>query len=140
MPAFYKIDKERNLVLTTGYGFITKEEIITLQDEMSNDPEFDSNFSQVADFSQLTNTDITIADVHTFAQRDVFSIHSRRAIIVKGELAFGFAKIFEVCRQLIGATGIRVFRNLDEAFEWILEQDAASIPRPTESAAGSASP
>jgi len=140
MPAFYKIGKERNLVLTTGSGFVTKEEVLTLQDQMRNDPEFDPSFSQVADFAQLTNTDIGMADLRTFAQRDVFSNHSRRAIIVTGDIAFGFAKIFELYRQLSGASGIRVFRNPDEAFEWILEQDTASTPGPTESAAGSASP
>jgi hypothetical protein len=107
---------------------------------MSNDTEFDPNFSQVADFSQLTNTDIRMADVQTFAQRDVFSIHSRRAIIVKGEVAFGFARIFELCRQLIGATGIRVFRNPDEAFAWIVTPDAASTSCQTESAADSTLP
>jgi len=140
MPAFYKIDKERKLVLTTGSGFVTKEEIITLQDQMRNDPEFDPSFSQVANFAQLNNTDIGMADVHTFAQRDVFSIHSRRAIIVEGDVAFGFAKIFELYRQLSGARGIRVFRNPDEAFDWILSADAASTSRSRESAADSALP
>jgi hypothetical protein len=140
MPAFYKIDKERKLVLTTGSGFVTKEEVFTLQDQMSNDPEFDPNFSQVADFAHLTNTDIGMADIRTFAQRDVFSIHSRRAIIVKGDIAFGFAKIFELHRQLSGVSGIRVFRNPDEAFDWILPPDEAPTSRPTESPAGSALP
>jgi len=139
IPAFYKIDRERKLVLTTGSGFVTKQEVITLQDQMSNDPEFDPSFSQVADFAHLTNTDISMADVQMFAQRDVFSIHSRRAIIVKGDIAFGFAKIFELCRQLTGASGIRVFRDPDEALEWILQPDSASTSGPTESAAESAS-
>ncbi len=126
-------------MLTTGSGFVTKEEVISLQDQMSNDPEFDRNFSQVADFAHLTNTDIRMSDVQMFAQRDVFSIHSRRAIIVEGDIAFGFAKIFELCRQLTGASGIRVFRNPDEALEWILQPDSASTSGPTESAAESAS-
>lgn len=139
MPAFYKIVKERNLVLTTGSGFVTKQEVITVQDQMSNDPEFDPSFSQVADFAQLTNTDITMADVQMFAQRDVFSIHSRRAIIVKGEIGFGFAKIFELYRQLIGASGIRIFRDPDEAREWIFQPDTGSTSSPTESAPESAS-
>jgi hypothetical protein len=139
MPAFYKIDKARNLVLTTGFGFITKQEVITLQDQMSNDPEFDPNFSQVADFSRLTNTDIGMADIQTFAQRDAFSNRSRRAIIVQGEIAFGFARIFELCRQLVGAYGIRVFRNRAEAFAWILTSHAATSSGPTESARESSS-
>jgi hypothetical protein len=134
MPAFYKIDKERNLVFTTGSGFVSKQEIITLQDQMSNDPDFDPYFSQVADFSEITNTDIAMADVQTFAQGDAFSIHSRRAIIVKGEIAFGFARIFELCRHLIGANGIRVFRDPNKALAWILTPDAASTSGARESA------
>ena len=139
MPTFYKIDKERKLVLTSGSGFVTKEEVFTLQDQMSNDPEFDPTFSQVADFAQLTDTNVGMADVRTFAQRDVFSIHSRRAIIVKGEIAFGFARIFELYRQLTGANGIRVFRNPDEAFDWIPLPDPAPTSRLSEKAKDRAS-
>jgi hypothetical protein len=138
MPTFYKIDKERKLVVTTGTGFVRREDVLTLQDKLSNDPEFDPSFSQVADFALLTNTDVVLADVQTFAQRDVFSVHSRRAIIVKGDVAFGFAKIFELSRRMAGANEIRVFRDPDEAFDWILTPDSASTSRPTESAADSA--
>jgi hypothetical protein len=140
MPTFYKIDKERKLVVTTGTGFVRREDVLTLQDQMSNDPEFDPSFSQVADFALLANTDVGLADIQTFAQRDVFSVHSRRAIIVKGDVAFGFAKIFELSRQLAGANGIRVFRDPDEAFDWVLTPDSASTSRSMESPADSAFP
>ena len=139
MPAFYEIDKERKLVLTTGSGFVTKEEVLAHQDQILKDPDFDPSFSQLADFARLTNTDISMADLQTFAQMDVFSIHSRRAIIVKGDLAFGFAKIFELSRQLAGAHGIRIFRTHHEALHWILAPDAASTSPSKESALGSAS-
>ena len=127
IPTTYNIDNERKLVLTTGFGFITKEEVLILQDEMSNNPEFVPTFSQIVDFAQLTGTDVGIADVQIFAQRDAFSSESRRAIVVKGDVAFGFAKIFELCRQLSGAHGIRVFRDRDEAFDWILSPEAVSV-------------
>jgi len=116
---------------------VTKEEVLALQDQMSNDPEFDPSFSQVADFSRLTDTDVRLADVHIFAKRDAFSIHSRRAIVVTGDVAFGFAKVFELCRQLCGASGIRVFRNREEASDWILSSEAASASCQHESTAGS---
>ena len=96
---------------------------------MSNDPEFDPSFSQVVDFAQLTDTDIGLADLQTFAERDAYSGHSRRAIVVKGDVAFGFAKIFELYRQLRGAGGIQVFRDPGEAFDWVLSPDAAPASR-----------
>ena len=126
IPTTYNIDKERKLVLTTGFGFVTKEEVLILQDQISNDLEFDPTFSQIVDFAQLTGTDVGLTDVHIFARRDAFSSESRRAIVVKGDVAFGFAKIFELCRQLSGAHGIRVFRARDEAFDWILSTEAVS--------------
>ena len=43
MPTLYKIEKERKFVLTTGSGFVTKEEVLALQDKMSINPEFDSS-------------------------------------------------------------------------------------------------
>jgi hypothetical protein len=138
VPVFLKIDKERKLVLTTGSGFVTKEEVLAHQEQILKDPEFDPSFSQLADFARLTNTDVSMADLKTFAQQDIFSIHSRRAIVVKGDLAFGFAKIFELYRQLAGAHGIRVFRDSDEALEWLLAPDAVSTSPSKESTAGSA--
>jgi len=129
MPAFYKIEKVRKLVLTTGSGFLTKQEVFTLQAQMLNEPDFDPSFSQLADFAQLTSTDIGIADLRIIAQRDPFSIHSRRAIIVKGNAAFGFAKIFELYRELAGARGIRVFRKIDDALDWLFTPDAGSTLR-----------
>jgi hypothetical protein len=139
VPLSLKIDKERKLVQTTGSGFITKAEVLEHQDQILKDPDFDPNFSQLADFARLTNTDINMGDLQTFAHQDVFSIHSRRAIIVNSDLAFGFAKIFELYRQLAGARGIRVFRTHHEALNWILVTDAASNSSSKGSAAGSAS-
>jgi hypothetical protein len=139
VPVSLKIDKERKLVLTTGSGRLTKEEVLAHQEQILKHPDFDPAFSQLADFARLTNTDINMGDLQTFAHRDVFSIHSRRAIIVKSDLAFGFAKIFELYRQVAGARGIRVFRTHHEALNWILSPDAASTSPLKESAAGSGS-
>ena len=138
VPLSLKIDKERKLVLTTGSGLLTKEEVLAHQDQILKHPDFDPSFSQLADFARLTNTDINMGDLQTFAKRDVFSIHSRRAIVVKSELAFGFAKIFELYLQLAGARGIRVFRTHTEALNWILAPDTVSASPINGSAAGSA--
>lgn len=137
MPVSLKINKERKLVQTTGSGLVTKAEVLAHQDEILKHPDFDPSFSQLADFARLTNTDINMGDLQTFAHGDVFSIPSRRAIIVKSDLAFGFAKIFELYRQVAGARGIRVFRSHSEALKWILAPDAASASPSKELAAGS---
>ena len=132
MSAFYKIEKERRLVMTSGSGVLTREDILGHQERLLNDPDFDPTFSQLIDFTQLTNTDITPADVQTAALRNIFSPSSRRALLVKNDFQYGLARMFEIHRDLAGETGIRVFRVLDEALDWVLttdtiSQDATSI-------------
>ena len=126
MSAFYKIDKERKLVLSSGTGVLTKEDILGHMDRLSKDPDFDPNFSQVSDFTQITVLEIGPEDVRQLAQRNVFSPRSRRAFVVKDDLQFGLARMFEIHRDLSGETGIRVFRTFDEAMDWILVRNAAS--------------
>jgi hypothetical protein len=126
VSAFYKIDKERKLVLSSGTGVLTKEDILGHMDRLSKDPDFDPNFSQVSDFTQITVLEIGPEDVRQLAQRNIFSPRSRRAFVVKNNLQFGLARMFEIHRELNGETGIRVFRTFDEAMDWILVGNAAS--------------
>jgi hypothetical protein len=55
----------------------------------------------------------------------VRSQDSRRAILVDSDLKFGLARMFEVLRDTMGEKGIRVFRNLDDALDWIFAKDRA---------------
>jgi hypothetical protein len=126
VSAFYKIDKERRLVLSAGADVLTREDIWGHMDRLSKDPDFDSDFSQVIDFTQITALEFGPEDVRQFAQRNIFSPRSRRAIVVKDDLQFGLARMFEIHRDLNGETGIRVFRALDEAQDWIMARDAVS--------------
>jgi hypothetical protein len=126
VSAFYKIDKERKLVLSSGTGVLTKEDILGHMDRLSKDPDFDPNFSQVSDFTQITVLGIGPEDVRQLAQRNIFSPRSRRAFVVKNNLQFGLARMFEIHRELSGETGIRVFRTFDEAMDWVLVRNAAS--------------
>lgn len=120
MPTFYKIDKERRRVLTTGSGVVTMADAMSHQTKLLNDPDFDPSFSQLMDLTQVESFQVTISDVRKLAQPKVFSPDSRRAILVTNDYAFGAARVFESLRGISGEKGIRVFRDLDEALEWIL--------------------
>jgi hypothetical protein len=126
MPAFYKIDKERRIVLSSGAGVLTRTDIQGHMDRLSNDSDFDPNYSQIVDFTQLSGVDIEPEDVRQFAERNIFSPRSRRAFVVKDDLQYGLARMFEIHRELNGETGIRVFRTIDEALDWVLAGDAVA--------------
>lgn len=120
MPASYKIDKGRRLVISTGEGRLTIDDILNHMDRISHDPDFDPEFSLLIDFTNVSAVDFGPEEVREFAKRTIYSRHARRAILVKDDLQFGLARMFEIHRELNGEPGIRVCRSLEEAMEWIL--------------------
>ena len=123
MPAFYKIDKEHKLVMSAGSGVFTREDLLGNQERLLKDPEFDPTFSQMSDFTQITEVDVTPEDVRLAARNSIFSPQSRRALLVKDDLQFDLARMFEIHHELNGEKGIRVFRNIDEALDWVFAKD-----------------
>jgi hypothetical protein len=123
VPAHYKIDKERRLVMSTGSGVLTMADLLAHQEKLRKDPDFDPSFSQLSDFTHITTVDLDGADVQRLAQTTIFSPDSRRAFLVKSDLAFGLARMFELLRDAEGEKGIHVFRNLNDALEWVLVKD-----------------
>ena|SRR6266849_8182320 len=126
MPFFYKIDKERRLVMSTAAGVLTKAEVLSLQDQLLKDPDFDPSFSQLSDLTHVTGFEITGADMQELAARTVFSPESRRAVIVNTELAYGMSRMFGIFRESKGERGIRVFRKLEDALDWIVGKGEAT--------------
>jgi len=126
MPQFYKIDKERRLVLSTGSGVFSRADAAAHMEKLLRDPDFDPNYSQIADFTQVAKIELSAKDVHELAQRSVFSPQSRRALIVPNEVAYGLGRMFEMLRENQGEIGIRIFRNLEEALDWVFSKSASA--------------
>jgi hypothetical protein len=124
MPAFYKIDKERRIVMSSGSGVLTIEDIIGHQERLLNDPDFDPSYSQLSDFTHLIKVELSSEDVRLAARKNIFLPHSRRAMVVKNDVQYGMARMFEIHRELAGEVGIRVFRTIDEALGWVLSTDS----------------
>jgi hypothetical protein len=120
MPAFYKIDKENRLVISTGTGVLTMADALEHQKRLLKDPDFERSFSQLLDFTQVTDVQLSAEEIRSLSQATVFSANSRRAFLVNSDLKFGLARMFAVFRETFGEKGIRVFRNSDDALDWVL--------------------
>jgi hypothetical protein len=125
MPAYFRIDKERRLVMSTFSGVFTVADGFLHQEKLLKDPAFDPSFSQLLDCTHITKADLVPDDIRRLAQRTVFSPNARRAILVSGDYAFGLARMFIVFRELAGEKGIRAFDNLDEALWWVFSGNTA---------------
>ncbi len=126
MPAFYKIDKERRLVLSTASGVFTLADAVSHMERLSKDQDFDPTFSQISDFTHVTTIDLSNDEIRQLARRTIFSAHSRRAFIAPNETIFGIGHMFEILRGLEGEKGIRIFRALEEALDWVFPKSASA--------------
>lgn len=129
VPADYKIDKERRFVLSTGTGRLTKEDVLGHMNRISADPDFDPTFSQLLDFTKVTEIEFGPQEVREFAERNIFGPRARRAVLVRTDLHFALARMFEIHRELRGEIGIGVFRTREEAMDWIAVGTEASSKR-----------
>ena len=102
-------------MLSSGSGVLTKSDLVMHMEQLLHDPDFDPKFCQLADFSKVSRLDLSGDDVRELANKTVFSPQSRRALLVGDDLTFGIARMFEALRDLKGESGIRVFRDKEEA-------------------------
>jgi hypothetical protein len=122
MPATYQIDKKRRLVITTALDPLTLADALAHQERLLKDQDFDPRFSQIMDLTRVNFTGFEADDIRRVAERNIFSSESRRAIVVSSTLVYGFGRMFEILREIAGEKGLRVFRNMDEAVDWILTE------------------
>jgi hypothetical protein len=126
MPACYKIERDRKLVMSTGYGVVTRKDLLEHQNQLLDDPNFDPEFSQLADFGHVTKVEVTAADIEFFAQRRIFAPDARRAFVVPDDVCFGLARMFEMLCDAKGERGIRVFRALEDGLDWVFPGEQES--------------
>lgn len=126
MPATYAIDKERRLVITTVFEQLTVADALAHQEQLSKDPDFDPGYSQLIDLTRADVSEIAATDVRRIAERNIYSPESLRAIVVSSNVAYGLGRMFETLRESAGENGIRVFRDLDEAVDWLLSYRAGA--------------
>ena len=119
MPAFYQIDKQRRLVMSTASGVLTRDGVFAPQQQLLSDPDFEPSFSPLADFKHATRIDLSADDVRIFAESTIFSADSRRAFIVGTDFAYGLGRMFEILRESKDEHGIRDFRSLEEALDFL---------------------
>lgn len=119
MPVRYVIDKERRLVITTGWDRVTLAEIKAHQDQLKNDPDFAPEYNQLIDSAAVTAVDVSIGEAIELARSGhFFSPSSRRAWFATDPFIFGMARLIQAHREIAGAQDFFcVFYTSDEALK-----------------------
>lgn len=94
MPASYKIDKDKRLVLMNAWGVLTFADAVAHRDKLLADPDFDPSFSQISDFTAVTKVAISAHELRQLAGLAVFAPQARRAFVAPADEKFGLGRMF----------------------------------------------
>ena len=129
MPSEYQIDQAQGLVLSRAWGALSRADLMDHGQQLRKDARFKPHYRQLWDFTEITKSELSYAELSAMAKVNVFAPTSRRAILAPVDVVFGMARMFQMLRESEGETGIRVFRKRSEALRW-LETGVDPAPRP----------
>ena len=119
MPADYTIDKSQRMVFSKAYGILTDQDIISHQEMLRDDPDFDPGYSQLVDCTNVTKADDLSTDaIYELARRHLFGAESKRAFIAPKKLLYGLFRMFQILTNDY-PDELVVFRDLTEARKYL---------------------
>ncbi len=119
MPADYTIDKSQRMVFSKAYGILTDQDIISHQEMLRDDPDFDPGFSQLVDCTNITKADDISTDaIYELARRHLFGAESQRAFVAPKKLLYGLFRMFQILTDDY-PDELVVFRDLTEARKFL---------------------
>lgn len=125
MPWSYEIDESGELVRLRLYGEVSNPDLLDADLALRSDPEFQKHFDELVDMSDATEGTLTVGAIRQLVSRPpLFSTSSRRAIVVRTDLGYGLARIFQARRGEV-AGEIEIFRSLTNAELWLSRRDPA---------------
>lgn len=122
MPISYRIDVERNLVLTTASGTLTDDDVLQFKARLVRDPDFRPGMKELSDIRNITRLDVTAAGIRAMVEQDqrdraVVASH-RLALVVSKDLDFGMARMYQTLTEST-MKNVGVFRDIDKANAWL---------------------
>lgn len=117
MPVVLKIDTRRRLVYSSFYGRVTDEELLGHRATMASDPNFNRDFSEIVDFSAVTESLISEVALAEMARiQSLYSDGVLHIVVAPADLAFHLASQFKTfARQT--RRNLLVVRTSQEAYK-----------------------
>jgi hypothetical protein len=119
MPADFIIDLERGVVFTKAVGDLVPADMWGHRERLLAHPDFRPELNQLMDLRDCSPTLLTAEQLLQLARPRVYSVASRRALLVSSDLQYGLSRMFETYCELEGETFTRVFRSEQEALDFL---------------------
>ena len=122
MPITYRIDPERNLVLTKASGVLKDCDFPEFHANLFRDPQFEPGMMELADYRDVERHELTTDGLMEFLEQENEHTASlegfRIAIVTHSDLHFGLARMYSsIMHELLGEA--QVFRDMEEAEAWL---------------------
>jgi hypothetical protein len=118
MPAHHVIDMTNRVVLTVFTGVLTLHDVADNRKKLRAETSFDPRFSELIDFSAVSEIELDINELRALFKRDPFSIISKRALVVGLPSSIhGAAQMYRLMRDNKLCVGI--FHTIAEALRWL---------------------
>jgi len=124
MPLDYHIDHARRLVVATGRGIVTEQDVFAYQREVWSRPDV-TGYDELVDMRGVEHivlpTSASIQELAALSANMDTAIRSKFAIVAPENLANALGRIYGAYRWLDDRSTKRVdvFRTLDEALVWL---------------------
>lgn len=100
MPVVLKIDPHRKVVHSAFYGRITDEDLLGQRTRIATDPDFNPEFSDIVDFSDVTDPAITESAIAELAANPtLFSSSAVHIVIAPAGVMFRLGSKFKDLAQ-----------------------------------------
>jgi len=127
MPLRYTTDDEHRLVLTTGHGVLTDQEVFEYKQSVWSLPQV-AGYDELLDLRDVERLEVPSTErlrelARLSAAMDV-GTPSRVAIVADDLVTAGVARIYEVLRRMDerSTRQVSVFRAVEEAVAWLKQE------------------
>lgn len=131
MPVNHQIDNNAKIILTTWEGEANDIDFIkaikTYQEDIQSNPNY-FDYNEVVNLSKVSCIKLTTEGIKKIGEiassTDKGEVNKKLAIVVSSNLTFGLARMYEAYRSFSkhATKKISVFKNENEAFEWLQKQ------------------
>ena len=99
---------------------VTADDLVAGQRALAHAADFDPTFGVVVDLRGVDEIRMTPREMSAVAMFTPLELTTRLAILVRGEGAYGVARLYETVREAVSAGDVvRVCRSVEEAVEWL---------------------
>jgi hypothetical protein len=118
MPASYRIDVARRLVLSRAWGVFTAQELYDHFNTLAADPLFDPSFPQLVDLREVERPYLEPSIIGRHALEYLFGGSTQRAIVTSSGVEYQLARMYATIAAYV-PQNVRVFRDMHDAEQWL---------------------